>query len=194
MNFPIYLRYRKYSFMGIGLLLLCLMPFIMPDSPGRTHTLNMQGLIKSGKEKIIHAKIEVFIDSVTRLFVTASDTAGFCEFELPLQNSYVIKFSSYGFLTKKITVDTHVPKKMDENYFCEFETEMYPPVAGIDATVLNHPVANFFFNSHKKNFDYDQFAAAKINRELRLAYAKYYNEQRENLAARNKSRQVPALK
>src|ERR1051326_1599134 len=156
MTSPIYLRYRKYSFLSICLFLICFTPFLMPEknSPPETshpkkHFLHMQGQIKGTREKIYHAKIEVFTDSVTRLFVMTTDTAGWCEFELPLQSSYLIKFSAYGYLMKRITVDTHVPKKLTGDYYCEFETEMYPPVEEIDASVLKHPIANFFFNEHK---------------------------------------------
>jgi hypothetical protein len=92
---------------------------------------------------------------------------------------------------KRIAVDTHIPRKFEGDYFCEFETEMYPPIPDVDVSILRKPVANFFFNEHKKNFDFDAFAAAKINRELRLAYAKYYNEHRENLADRSNDRQTP---
>lgn len=71
----------------------------------------MVGQVHSGRQKLAGVRVEVFTDSVTRLMITNTDSFNRAEFLLPLQNIYLVKFIKHGYVTKKITINTRMPKK-----------------------------------------------------------------------------------
>ncbi len=184
----------KYPFAAINILaLIFLTPFFfsgkttVPVSE-KKHFLYMAGEVRTVTGDLPHTLVEIFTDSVTRFAVLATDTEGWIGIELPLQNTYIIKFIKRGYVTKKIKVDTHVPENFVNDYSCEFVTEMFPQIPEIDASVLERPVANFHFSEKRRNFEYDALLSAKINRQLKSSYARYYLSKRnENVAAKRNS-------
>lgn len=176
--------HRKYSLTVFTLLLILSTSFVMSEKYGafaeasKKHFLKMEGrphnivLEKPGK-----TTIEVlYLESKLQYARLETDsTSGLCSFKLPLQEYFLIRFTKPGYLTKTITVDTHLPEKMAATYYCEFDYEMFPRIAEVNAEpMLKDPIAMFFFNQRSQNFDYDQRITENINARIRSMYTEYY--------------------
>jgi len=168
--------------------------------PVTTHFLHMKGLMmKNGKDPVSKASIEVYYtDSEVRYASVKSGGTGWCQFKLPLQSHFLIIFKKDGYIAKKITVDTHVPTKKINNYYCEFESELFPVVAEVDAApLLKEPVTNFFFKEKAKHFYYDKENADKINAQIKGMYVEYYaaqeKEKTKNLTSTKSTRRIPEV-
>lgn len=203
MDSPHHYTKRKYNFTIFYILILLCVPFIMSEKKvssaehGRKHFLYMTGYIKkdieSEKTKTI---VEIlYSESSTRYALVESDiSSGTCQLKLPLQNHFLIKFIKYGHLTKKISVDTHVPEKLSGNYYCEFDYEMFPQVPEVNAApMLQDPVTNFFFKENGKNFSYDKQAADSINKYIKSLYSEHYAAKKieKNQALKKSNRRIP---
>lgn len=151
-----------------------------PKDTTAKYFLSMQGQILFGKKGLDKVFIEVLIDSVNSFKTFQTDEKGNCEFEMPLQHLYVIKFTKYGYVTKIITADTRIPKTSAGDYLFQFSADLFEQFPELDVSILKFPIAKIFFNTFTKKFDYDYNYTAKINKDLKNLYREYYSLKEKN--------------
>lgn len=147
----------------------------------------MKGQIIFGKKKLNKALLLIKEDNSNVLTKVESDAKGWVAFQLPLQKSYTINVTKYGFVSKIITVDTRIPESQQKgDYYFGFTIELFEEIAELDVSVLKEPVAKIFFNTFTKKFDYDYNYTVKINNELRILHKNY-----ERIKKKKKTRVGP---
>jgi hypothetical protein len=90
------------------------------------------------------------------------------ELKLDLNNNYVISFSQEGYVTKKISFDTHVPKDREEFGFdpFDFQVIIFKQYDDISTVVFNQPVGQIRFDGEIDDFDYDKDYSKSILKEI----------------------------
>lgn len=132
----------------------------------------MKGRIKYGKKNLEDATISIY-DSLKLYQSVKSDRSGWVAFQIPIQKTFKIKITKQNYVTKIISVDTHMPKLKEGNYYFEFTCDLFEQIEGLDISILREPVAKIFFNTFTKKFDYDYNYTAKINNEVKKMYQDY---------------------
>lgn len=152
------------------------------DTIEKKHFLDMKGKITFGKKALPQVFVRVFADSSYAVVKKIeSDIEGWLAFQLPIQKMYVIQISKPGYITKIITVDTHMPKSHNNgDYYFEFSVDLFEAIEGLDVSMLKDPIAKIFFNTFTKNFDYDYNYTAKINADVKKLYKDYELLKKEN--------------
>ncbi len=136
--------------------------------------LAMKGQTVRGKKPVAKTLFKIYLDSSTIYQRVEADEGGWVAFQVPLQNFFTIKISKIGYVTKIITIDTHMPKSNETgDYYFEFGMDIFEDVPGLDVSMLKEPVAKIFFNTFTKNFDYDYNYTAKINKDVKELYKNY---------------------
>ncbi|HET6989954.1 MAG TPA: hypothetical protein VFJ43_01465 [Bacteroidia bacterium] len=97
-------------------------------------------------------------------------------FRLPLNSQFMITVSKKGFVSKKLHANTHVPVFSKGENTMEFEMDLYKEVKDIDVSILDKPVADIYFNSKSKSFDYNRTYTDQVNRKLKTSYSVYYHK------------------
>jgi hypothetical protein len=102
-------------------------------------------------------------------------------FKLSLNKNYLIEISKKGFVSKSFEVNTKVPIGQNEVYSFDFDIDIFEKVNGLDASVLEKPIAKVAYNIVDERFAYDISFTNKINSELKKMYRNYYLLQKEQL-------------
>jgi hypothetical protein len=137
------------------------------------YTLGMIGKVMYGEKSISDATIRIYTDSSSSsnpFIETVTNNKGECFFELPLQKNYTMTVSKQGFVSKIITVDTHVPEQMQNFYLFAFDVDLFEEIPGLDVSLLKEPISKVFFNTFNKSFDYDYNYAVLINNKVEELY------------------------
>ncbi len=100
-------------------------------------------------------------------------------FKLPLNKIYLIEISKKGFVSKSFEVNTKVPFGQNEVYSFDFDIDIFEKVNGLDASVLEKPIAKVAYNIIDERFAYDISFTNKINSELKKMYRNYYLLQKQ---------------
>jgi hypothetical protein len=151
-----------------------------PEDTLQKHFLEMKGRVMSGEKILSGASIDVFIDDETPFKVYTSDSTGFSGFKLPLQQYFTVKISKQGYVTKILSIDTHVPQNKTYKYFCDFSTDLFEYIPEIDVSILKHPIAKAAFDTISGSFGYDSVYTADINARLRKLYDDYRNRKKNS--------------
>ena len=78
-------------------------------------------------------------------------------------------------------MNTKVPFGQNEVYSFDFDIDIFEKVNGLDASVLEKPIAKVAYNIIDERFAYDISFTNKINSELKKMYRNYYLLQKEQL-------------
>jgi hypothetical protein len=95
-------------------------------------------------------------------------------FRLSLNQSYTVKVSKEGFVTKTFLVSTIVAKQKSGVYIFPFEVTLFKVIKDLNVTI-DKPVAIIEFKSKEHKFDYDYEYTEEINAELKEKYSQYYS-------------------
>ena len=144
--------------------------------------LEMRGVVKISKafekgEEIQLENAEIFIYSDTTiqfLLKVVTEKKGKCEFRLPLDRKLYILVTKEGFVSKKIEVNTKVPKEKKAAFIFPFSLDIFEKIDGLDVSILNKPIAKVNYSINKDQFDYDYAYTNKVNSDLKLLYRDYY--------------------
>jgi len=77
--------------------------------------------------------------------------------ELAYNATYVISFVKPGYITKKISIDTHAPANRVEQGFepYAYGVNLFRQYEGVNTVIFNQPVAKIFYSKKIDDFDYD---------------------------------------
>jgi hypothetical protein len=87
-------------------------------------------------------------------------------FSLQENSNYTIVFSKPGYITRSISVDTHIPEEMITGpvYSFEFELGMLEEDVALNTYYLDFPIALVGFNKKTERFEYNHGYTDKIRK------------------------------
>lgn len=151
------------------------------------YCLEMKGTIKPAEYKdcekqknIDSAEVSVF-NLEDKLFEKVySNDIGECYLKIPLNEQFIVKISKKGWVTKIINIDTRLSQDKFKKYHMLFEVEMFEEINDLNTPILNHPIANVFFNEYLKKFDYGFRYTTGVNKKIEKIYLNYYNQHKKS--------------
>lgn len=137
-------------------------------------------------------KIEKNSQTVDRIDIGKK---GKFNYDLELNNEYILHFTKDEYVTKQIEVNTNVPSDKESKSFqpLYFEVEIFKSVPNSDLGPFEYPVGKIVYSSTIGEFDYDVNYSRKIQNKLRKkekaykkAREKYEKEQEQEKIAQKK--------
>lgn len=122
-------------------------------------TLTVSGKLKIEKGNLDQSKITLEKNGEIIQEKSLSGSGKF-EFELDYNADYIFSFSKEGFVTKKVSFNTHIPndvlnsKDFNPEPF-NFMVSLFKQYDGVNYVVFNQPVGKIRFNGSLGEFDYD---------------------------------------
>ncbi len=115
--------------------------------------------------------------------------------DLDLNSNYILEFEKNGFVTKRLSFDTHAPAEAITNGFTPFEfvVSLFKQYDGVNTVVFNQPVGMIRFDKNTQDFDYDtdytKSIQSALEETMRNVAAKQEQEKgREEIEAKEKAR------
>jgi flagellar biosynthesis GTPase FlhF len=104
--------------------------------------------------------------------------------DLDLNQTYVINFEKDGFVTKKLSFDTHAPAAAAANGFTPFEfaVSIFKQYDDVNTVVFNQPVGMIRFDPGMDDFDYDTDYTKSIQSQLQKTMEEVARKQQEEAA------------
>ncbi len=101
--------------------------------------------------------------------------------DLDLNQNYVLSFEKDGFVTKKLSFDTHAPAEAIANGFTPFEfaVSMFKQYDDVNMVVFNQPVGMIRFEPTVDDFDYDTDYTKSIQSQLQKTMEEVAQKQKE---------------
>jgi CarboxypepD_reg-like domain len=170
---------KKITFSIISLLLICTHAMAQP-----TWKVDLDGGVKDEdtKQMLEGAKLEILKGaSIVKSFYT--NEKGKFQYFLEPNNSYVVKVSYTGYVTKLIAVSTeNVPDKVDisGNFIVKMQVSLFREVPGIDFSLLDKPIGSIFYEPRENNFGYD--VDASVGERLAQLQKEYEKNMKERVA------------
>lgn len=119
--------------------------------------------------------------------------------DLDVNASYVLEFVKDGFVTKKLSFDTHAPVEAVANGFTPFEfaVNLFKQYEGVNTVVFNQPVGMIRYDKNLDDFDYDTDYTKSIQSQLQqvmdqVAQKQEQEKGREDEEARRKAEEEKA--
>lgn len=131
-----------------------------------------------------HSKVEVFKnDKLSTFFET--DDAGVAVFPLPLGIIYDFIFSSEGYMTKTVRIDTYgIPEENRAGGFMmELDIELFSKVAGFNEDILAAPVGIARYDAEKDALEFDGAYSEEIRKKI--------DNERKRISELRKSKKQP---
>lgn len=99
--------------------------------------------------------------------------------DLDLNSSYVLSFEKDGFVTKKLSFDTHAPAEAAANGFTPFEfaVSLFKQYDDVNTVVFNQPVGMIRYSHELDDFDFDTDYTKSIQSALAEAQAEVEKKQ-----------------
>lgn len=119
------------------------------------------------------AVVTVYLNNAvyTRVLTTRR---GKCTFRLPLDRLYTVELSKPGYVSKRFEVNTKTPPNKKDAFDFYFDMNIFEYIEGLDAKVLDKPIAIVYYNVTNNQFEYDAAYTNRINNDLKLMYRNYY--------------------
>ncbi|MBZ0206966.1 MAG: hypothetical protein K8H89_11625 [Flavobacteriales bacterium] len=103
--------------------------------------------------------------------------------EMELNKNYVLSFEKDGFVTKKLSFNTHVPASAAQVGFTPFDfvVSLFKQYEGMNTVVFNQPVGMIRYDAVLADFDYDTDYTKSIQSALEDAQAEVERKQKEEV-------------
>ena len=142
-------------------------------------TFQINGRVKVDGGALEGVKVVVYKNGEKQRTVTS----GLSKFslDLDLNADYVLSFEKEGFVSKKLSFDTHAPAEAVANGFTPFEfaVNIFKQYDDVNSVVFNQPVGMIRFSAEADDFDYDTDYTKSIQSELEKAIAEVTKKQEE---------------
>ncbi len=139
--------------------------------------LRISGQVKSGKDKIANATINLY-ENNTKINSITSNANGDFTFNLNFDKVYMIEVSATNYVSKKVLVDTKVPDK-ELIYKYTFTVDLFVQVDGVDYSILNKPVTKIVYNDEADAFDYDLPYTESMRKEIDKIVSQIENNRKQ---------------
>lgn len=124
------------------------------------------------------ASLHVFYGT-TEYTTALTNEKGKCTFRLPLNKTFKIQVSKFGYVTKYFEVNTKVPPPNMSTYTFNFDVDLFEDTKKLDVTVLKKPIAKVTFDVIYQRFQYDEAYTGRINFEIKKMYKQYFELQKQ---------------
>ncbi|HEX2617442.1 MAG TPA: hypothetical protein VHL57_07855, partial [Flavobacteriales bacterium] len=109
--------------------------------------------------------------------------------DLELNGDYILSFEKDGFVTKKLSFDTHAPAEAAANGFTPFEfaVSLFKQYDDVNTVVFNQPVGMIRYDKNVDDFDFDTDYTKSIQSALAEAQQEVEKKQAEEKANEEKA-------
>lgn len=143
----------------------------------------VNGRLKIEGGDMTQTRVVVFKDGVKE----RSLASGLSKFtmDLELGHNYIMEFEKEGFVTKKLSFNTHVPAEASEQGFTQFDfsVSLFKQYDDLNIVVFNQPVGLIRFDEMAGDFDYDTDYTRSIQTQLQQVLAQVEEKQKEEAEA-----------
>ena len=156
--------YRYIAIMVISIIFL-----ISSDLKAQDWTLDVVGSVKKEETKKRFEGVTITVKRNGSTWKTITSPAnGKFDLSLPPDGIYLLEFSKFGHVTKRIEFSTKNVPPEDAKYGFEFPMEMnlFEKMEGLDVSVLDKPIAKVAFDPSTGYMDYDPAYTKSIQKEL----------------------------
>ena len=147
----------------IGFVFVCLMLSVLAVE-GQKGGLLISGFLRDGWKPLSGSLVQLYSQG-TLLSVKETNISGKFEFALELNRDYLIVFAAYGYITKRLSINTSVRNDEIKEWDYWFNMELFPDIEEIDFSIFQLPVAKIIYLSNWGEFDFDNNYSEKL-REL----------------------------
>ncbi len=130
-------------------------------SVAQTGGLRISGFLRDGWKPISGSLVQLYSQGAL-LMVAETDLSGRFDFDLELNREYQLIFAAYGYVTKRLNIDTSVRDYEARDWVYWFNMELFPEIEEIDFSVFQLPVAKVFYSPNWGEFDFDHTYTGKI--------------------------------
>lgn len=113
------------------------------------------------------------------------------------QEEYIFSFEKKGYITKKISISTKIPKNvLDEGYEpITFKISLFKQYEGVNTVIFNQPVGRYAYDDKKDEFTYDmdytktiQSEIAKVEAEVQVKKEEEKEQKKQQVIAENNNK------
>jgi tetratricopeptide (TPR) repeat protein len=127
----------------------------------QTGGLRISGFLRDGWKPVSGSLVQLYSHGAL-LMVAETDLSGRFDFDLELNREYQLIFGAYGYVTKRLTVDTSVRDYEVRDWIYWFNMELFPEIQEIDFSVFQLPVAKIFYSPNWGEFDFDHAYTGRL--------------------------------
>lgn len=131
----------------------------------QTNYVEVKGTVKLDRTALSGAKIDIY-DGQTFVRSHTVDNSGKFTTRLDLNKIYTLEVRKQGYFTKKLEINTKVPKEDVGIWDYRFTMNMIVFIEGIDMSLLNQPIGKIMFVNDFGEFDYDEDYTKAMQRKL----------------------------
>ncbi|MBL0043193.1 MAG: hypothetical protein IPP33_01885 [Flavobacteriales bacterium] len=142
-------------------------------------TFQINGRVKVDGGALEGTKVVVYKNGEKQRTVNSGLTK--FSLDLDLNADYILSFEKEGFVSKKLSFNTHAPAEAIANGFTPFEfaVNIFKQYDDVNSVVFNQPVGMIRFSSEADDFDYDTDYTKSIQSELEKAIEEVAKKQAE---------------
>lgn len=135
--------------------------------------LVVDGRVLVGRKDLQSANVEIYYQN-KKVEQTRSLEDGSFQFILKFDRLYTVEISKFGFVSKKFTFNTAIPKgaQRDNVYNFPLVVELFPPFEEIDMSLLENPLAEIEYDETTMMFGFDLEKATETVRQVQALQAK----------------------
>ncbi|MBN2669313.1 MAG: hypothetical protein JXR60_08790 [Bacteroidales bacterium] len=133
--------------------ILLFVSFLFAFSQNQVGYVEIKGKIKDGNKSLGNTTVEVFVGG-TKSNSIKSETNGKFILKLDFDKIYVLEFSKDGYVSKKVSFDTHVKEK-EYVWPYPFTIELFKMVNGLNIEALKDPVTKIAYSDEEGDFVFD---------------------------------------
>ena len=150
----------------------------LPNGNFAKSIITISGRVNEEGHELQNANVLLLKNNIPVNEVTTDEIGGF-SFTLKTDNQYMIVFSKSGYVSKKILVNTENVPTNTSILRSGIDVELFREIDGVDFSILNQPIGEFFYSPNKKNLDYDKEYTNSIREKLDALQNAISNRQRQ---------------
>jgi hypothetical protein len=181
-------------------LILFTLVILITSNAFSQNTLQVKGRLDLKEGKTKEGSIKLY-ENGNLVQSQNADRTGKFSFDLALNKDYIFEFSSDGYVTKKININTEVPSNAENKSFTPiyFAVELFHQYTGVNTIVFTQPVGIIKYYPQIGDFDYDVDYSTEIRnqvdkaeKELEKAHQDHLQEQKAQELAKQQQAQAAA--
>jgi len=147
----------------VSIIIFC---FLWSLSPAQTQSgyVEIKGKVTE-KGKALPATVVDVFDGGQKIKSATTESSGKFVMTLNFDKTYLLVFSKQGFVTKRVSFDTHVNEKQYVWPY-PFTMELFKMVEGLNVSALEEPVTKISYNDEEGDFDFDLAYTNKMKAKI----------------------------
>lgn len=150
----------------------------LPNENFAKSIITISGRVNEDGHELQNANVLLLKNNIPVTEITTDEIGGF-SFTLKTDNQYILVFSKLGYVSKKIVVSTANVPINTSVVRSGIDVELFKEIDGVDFSILNQPIGEFFYSPNKKNLDYDKEYTNSIREKLDALQNAISNRQRQ---------------